>query len=335
MIKRNALICVTMLATATVAGDTTYTVVKHDNLWNLSEQYLGNPFYWPQIWNINNQIKNPNLIYPGDKITIPAELATQAAQAAATDTSASTSSATPLSQNQIESGLVSYYLNRSDLYSIATLRSAPYLESVSKSADQLGKITDKSRQIFGLNSIVTIISTGNHKFSVGEQVDITHTLKTVVHNNDKQRVVIPIGSAIVTKVQGDSTRIRITEGWDIIRDGDIIENSRPFSKLEKPTIDLSVTNVSTKVLVKVDNSEAIKPFHTMILENGKDNEILPGDLFIATAISTKGGTAPEPAFRGIIIKSETNSSTLLVEEVRQFSSSDKFVLTRVGRLTFH
>jgi len=39
-----------------------------DTLWDLSEKYLKSPWYWPKIWSINPQVKNPHLIYPGDKI---------------------------------------------------------------------------------------------------------------------------------------------------------------------------------------------------------------------------------------------------------------------------
>jgi len=45
-----------------------HEVVPGDTLWDLSEKYLKSPWYWPKVWSINPQIKNPHLIYPGDKI---------------------------------------------------------------------------------------------------------------------------------------------------------------------------------------------------------------------------------------------------------------------------
>lgn len=47
---------------------TTYTVVKGDTLWDISAMYLNNPWLWPQLWNINSDIENPHLIYPGDQL---------------------------------------------------------------------------------------------------------------------------------------------------------------------------------------------------------------------------------------------------------------------------
>lgn len=45
-----------------------HEVATGDTLWDLSEKYLKSPWYWPKVWSINPQVKNPHLIYPGDKI---------------------------------------------------------------------------------------------------------------------------------------------------------------------------------------------------------------------------------------------------------------------------
>ena len=58
------------------AGDApkakTYTVVKGDCLWNIAKKFLGDGSRYTEIYRLNkDKVKNPNLIYPGQVLTLP------------------------------------------------------------------------------------------------------------------------------------------------------------------------------------------------------------------------------------------------------------------------
>lgn len=52
----------------TSAPGSQHTVERGDTLWDLSQRYLGSPWYWPKVWSYNPEIANPHWIYPGNMV---------------------------------------------------------------------------------------------------------------------------------------------------------------------------------------------------------------------------------------------------------------------------
>ena len=49
---------------------TIYVVKRGDTLWDISERFFKDPFFWPNLWSRNPTIGNPHFIYPGQKLRI-------------------------------------------------------------------------------------------------------------------------------------------------------------------------------------------------------------------------------------------------------------------------
>jgi hypothetical protein len=47
-----------------------YTIKKGDTLWGISEKFIKDPYYWPNLWANNPYITNPHFIYPGQRVAI-------------------------------------------------------------------------------------------------------------------------------------------------------------------------------------------------------------------------------------------------------------------------
>lgn len=47
-----------------------YRVVAGDTLWDISERFLTKPWHWKELWYANPQIAQPDLIYPGDRLSL-------------------------------------------------------------------------------------------------------------------------------------------------------------------------------------------------------------------------------------------------------------------------
>ncbi|MCW1246848.1 LysM peptidoglycan-binding domain-containing protein, partial [Pseudomonas sp. SAICEU22] len=76
---RKSLLALLLLASAGIAHGQVqlregfpqqYTVVQGDTLWDISGKYLREPWKWPELWQANPQVQNPNLIYPGDTLSL-------------------------------------------------------------------------------------------------------------------------------------------------------------------------------------------------------------------------------------------------------------------------
>jgi hypothetical protein len=49
---------------------TRYIVKRGDTLWDISANFLVEPWRWPEIWQTNPQVENPHLIFPGDELAL-------------------------------------------------------------------------------------------------------------------------------------------------------------------------------------------------------------------------------------------------------------------------
>ncbi|PLX80453.1 MAG: hypothetical protein C0615_00825 [Desulfuromonas sp.] len=70
--KTVLIICLVLFASAAFAGGNPqiYTIKKGDTLWGISERFIKDPYYWPNLWSHNPDVPNPHFIYPGQKLAI-------------------------------------------------------------------------------------------------------------------------------------------------------------------------------------------------------------------------------------------------------------------------
>jgi hypothetical protein len=108
-----------------------YVVQRGDTLWDISAVFLQDPWMWPEIWHANQQIKNPHLIYPGDRIVlvyidgVPQLVVERSRNLKLSPQIKSMDHAEAISALPL--GIIDNFLSRNRVTDDATLRSAPYV----------------------------------------------------------------------------------------------------------------------------------------------------------------------------------------------------------------
>ena len=64
------LTCSLMQSPQARAQSMTHVVQKGDTLWDVGEFYYGDPNLWPKLWQMNQCVTNPQLLEPGDVLTL-------------------------------------------------------------------------------------------------------------------------------------------------------------------------------------------------------------------------------------------------------------------------
>lgn len=47
-----------------------YTVRPGDTLWDIAGRFLRDPWRWPEVWEVNPEVSNPNRIFPGERLVL-------------------------------------------------------------------------------------------------------------------------------------------------------------------------------------------------------------------------------------------------------------------------
>ena len=216
-----------------------HTVLSGDTLWDISDAYLGTPWVWPSVWRDNEDIANPHLILPEDRIWItsgemrrvtPVEaermIAAEQELAAAPELA-------PVEEEAVE------YLPAPE--ALPTLPPAPSVRVVERSA--MGFVSPE--MVLGASSIVdspterhwlaegdeVYLGIGDGQVSAGEQFTIFRELEPVYDVGKRRKLgyhVDVLGWLEVVQVQGGSALARVVQSRSALLRGDQVIPRRPL-----------------------------------------------------------------------------------------------------------
>jgi len=194
-----------------------YVIKQGDTLWGLSDRFIKDPWYWPDMWSKNSQVTNPHFIYPGQKVRVfpdrlefvPKE---QTAAAPAQKDAPAVAAAVAAEGLQEVAAEKTYTLYGTEGFLLE------------KGFKPFGMVigAQHDRIVAGVDDIVyTDIGTdqnagGGDKFSVyRKDASVSHPL----NNEEMGNKMIPLGTLQLTDVERDSSRAIITKSFKEISPG--------------------------------------------------------------------------------------------------------------------
>lgn len=212
---------------------TVYIIKRGDTLWGLSERFIKDPNYWPNMWSKNDEITNPHVIYPGQKVRIFSDRlvfepgTTRGPQASATTKA-----------NEIVQDIVEQR--------IFTIRgSEGYLMEKDSKPSGFIIATHNDKVANGVDDIVYTDVGSSNGVRGGEKFSIFRDEGPVNHpasNEVLGKKIIPLGTLQLTDVEPHASRAIITSSWKEISSGSCLmpyRNGLPHEiALKMPVRDL-------------------------------------------------------------------------------------------------
>jgi hypothetical protein len=287
-----------------------YIIQKGDTLWDISQKELNDSFLWPKIWKENPEIKNPDRIYPEQKIRIPLYLL----QKEVPETK-------PKPEVEIKPEIIKEKpkpveklivpVKKEYLVNKNILIASGY---IADSVPDVGEIVDSpANKDLLAKGDYAYIKTENPA-TIGEKFYIIHSVEKVKHPRSGRKLgylIEILGTGEVVENNND-TKIIITDSYAEIQIGNLLDNFyeiKPPLEIETPKKpDINGYVVATRQLHVINGTWDI-----VYIDKGRNDGLEVGDL-LATTLQSK-----HKIINGLIqiISLRDSTSTAIVRKCNQ------------------
>lgn len=296
-----------------------HVVVHGDTLWDLSGNYLKDPFIWPEIWQVNPQIDDPDRIYPGNQVQLPghapvtpptAALPHLAAPATPPTSPPTAEAAPPETPPAPPAPLVASTDRIAHSGWLAGLHEEVGMGRVLGSWHPQRKMLATDASLY--------LSLGNRDGVVaGDRFQIVEQGEVIRHpETDKPvgRLIRVVGEVELTEVHDATSSGRVIRTFAPITAGDrVMPLPSPPPVTEQPRGD-GPDGLKATVVATPDSRRAIATNDVFFLDVGTDQQVHPGDHFyLIRDPSLASETAPmHYTSEAVVLDARAHTSTALI-----------------------
>lgn len=254
-----------------------YIIKKGDTLWGLSDRFMKDPFYWPDMWARNpEKIVNPHFIYPGQRVRIyedriEVESGTPLAGDKTTEAAQASSGAIPVIPEVNEPVVEErrFTVNGGEGFIAGT------------DFKPVGFVIagQHSRQIFAVDDVIYTDIGIDRNGRVGDRFTAFKKHSAISHPMTNQILgyrVVPLGVIQLTEMANKSSKAIITDTFLEIEPGAALVPYKSMKKevtLRAPEVDLSGYIVETRTGI-----QAIAAGDIAYIDLGTRQGLQPGNV---------------------------------------------------------
>jgi len=266
-----------------------YLIKKGDTLWDISGSKLNNPFLWPKLWKENPYIKNPDLIYPNNKIRIPKEEITMPAAQSPEHKEAPMVTEPAIKEFPVATKPEKAIEQKPAMETLSEVTKRfivdrdTYIASgwISESFSSVGQIITSTgeRSMFGKDDIVFLKTNTNLKS--GDKFFVIRDVKKVIHPKTNVQLghLIKIqGLLQIIGTDGGILKAKVISSFEEIRVGDELI---PYTEVEIPLMPdtIQTPDIQGYIVESHRDSMLVSTGDIVYLDKGKDNGLMIGDTF--------------------------------------------------------
>lgn len=265
-----------------------HVVVKGDTLWDISAMFLKDPWRWPDVWNINQHIANPHLIYPGDIIYLVQGPSGPELRVQRADGSANLGPRVRVTDNSkavpvIPHSAIQQFLDTVMVVDSATLDELPYIVS-SVNEHYVNGAGDK------------VYVRGMEKEDTNRQYNVFRRGKTYFDPDSGQplgRELLYLGDATVVRGGDPATALITRSKREILQKDYLVPASNGDVKANYSIVP-APRDVDGQIIAVVDGVTQIGQYQTTVINRGASDGVRVSQIF---SIQKAGDTIKDPVTR--------------------------------------
>lgn len=322
-----------------------YTIQRGDTLWDLSDKFFDTPWFWPELWQENDQIPNPHWIYPGERIRLfqkkgqdtftlnipePETLAQESSSETELDKEGEQQEEAPPA---VEKETVYYLYPSIDMVGFIRKEAVHPLGLVAKVKDDK-KLVSKGDIVY-----ITYVDKEALPIMQGSQYTVYRKLKPTKDRKMNKALggqYYVLGIVEVTRMEEDFVIAKVIKSFRHMQIGDFI---LPYSR-RSPKIPIadSVDDLVGKILLSEEHQKIIGDFTIAFIDKGKDHNVGEGQIYSifyedqeSVKIGGKKSVIMSPVDYGklIVLHSEKQTSTVLITQTDQDAPPGALIRTPV------